>query len=124
MLRDRCSASVPFCKFRTSEKSDSGNKRGLDLKVMDNCGGSKEGRSVSTLSGGEKFLASLALSIGLAGIAKTGGVDIEGIFIDEGFGTLDEDCIGDALDILVVIDDPEFVAEAVLVSNEIILRNV
>jgi len=89
-----------YTLFRTSEKGDNGNKRGLDLKVMDNCGGSKDGRSVSTLSGGEKFLASLALSIGLAGIAKTGGVDIEGIFIDEGFGTLDEDCIGDALDIL------------------------
>ena len=89
-----------YSLFRTSEKSDNGNKRGLDLKVMDSYGGSENGRSVSTLSGGEKFLASLALSIGLAGIAKTGGVDIEGVFIDEGFGTLDEDCIGDALDIL------------------------
>jgi len=89
-----------YTLFRTSEKTDNGNKRGLDLKVIDNCGGSPEGRSVSTLSGGEKFLASLALSIGLAGIAKTGGVNIEGIFIDEGFGTLDDDSINDALDIL------------------------
>ena len=89
-----------YTLFTTKEKVAGAYKRGLDLKVMDNCGGSKDGRSVSTLSGGEKFLASLALSIGLAGIAKTGGVDIEGIFIDEGFGTLDEDSIADALSIL------------------------
>ena len=89
--------------FRTNEKTGSGNKRGLDLKVYDSFGGGAEGRSVSTLSGGEKFLASLALSIGMSTIAKTGGVDIEGLFIDEGFGSLDNDSIGDALSILTGI---------------------
>jgi DNA repair exonuclease SbcCD ATPase subunit len=86
--------------FRTDEKVDGSNKRGLDLKVYDSYAGGSEGRSVSTLSGGEKFLASLALSIGMSTIAKTGGVNIDGIFIDEGFGSLDNDSIDDALDIL------------------------
>ncbi|MBR0129729.1 MAG: SMC family ATPase, partial [Firmicutes bacterium] len=86
--------------FRTDEKVDGSNKRGLDLKVYDSYAGGSDGRSVSTLSGGEKFLASLALSIGMSTIAKTGGVNIDGIFIDEGFGSLDNDSIDDALDIL------------------------
>ncbi|MBP5750522.1 MAG: hypothetical protein J6X24_07010, partial [Firmicutes bacterium] len=86
--------------FRTDEKVAGSNKRGLDLKVYDSYAGGEEGRSVATLSGGEKFLASLALSIGMSAIAKTGGVNIDGIFIDEGFGSLDNDSIDDALDIL------------------------
>lgn len=86
--------------FRTDDKVSGTNKRGLDLKVYDSYSGGDEGRSVSTLSGGEKFLASLALSIGMSAIAKTGGVNIDGIFIDEGFGSLDNDSIDDALDIL------------------------
>ncbi len=89
--------------FRTNEKTGDSKKRGLDLKVRDSYGGGAEGRSVSTLSGGEKFLASLALSIGMSTVAKTGGVDIEGIFIDEGFGSLDNDSIDDALSILASI---------------------
>lgn len=86
--------------FRTDDKADGSNKRGLDLKVYDSYAGGSEGRSVSTLSGGEKFLASLALSIGMSTIAKTGGVNIDGIFIDEGFGSLDDDSINDALEVL------------------------
>ena len=86
--------------FRTDEKVDGSNKRGLDLKVYDSYAGGSDGRSVSTLSGGEKFLASLALSIGMSTIAKTGGVNIDGIFIDEGFGSLDSESIDDALEVL------------------------
>ena len=52
------------------------------------------------LSGGEKFLVSLALSIGMSTVAQKTGVRIEALFIDEGFGTLDDDSIADAMMVL------------------------
>lgn len=85
--------------FRTDDK-ESGNKRGLELKVHDNRSPEKNGRSVSMLSGGEKFLVSLALSIGMSTIAQKSGVQIEALFIDEGFGTLDDSSIQDAMKVL------------------------
>lgn len=85
--------------IRTDERG-SGNKRGLELKVSDNRSPDKDGRSVSMLSGGEKFLVSLALSIGMSTVAQKTGVQIEALFIDEGFGTLDEDSIADAMMVL------------------------
>lgn len=86
--------------FRSDDKVAGTNKRGLDLKVFDSNSAESEGRFVSTLSGGEKFLASLALSIGMSTIAQKSGIKIEALFIDEGFGSLDEDSIGDAMNIL------------------------
>ena len=85
--------------YRSDEKGK-GNKRGLELKVHDNRSPSQEGRGVAMLSGGEKFLVSLALSIGLSTVAQKGGVRIEALFIDEGFGTLDDSSIHDAMDVL------------------------
>jgi len=86
--------------FRTDDKA-SGNKRGLELKVFDSRSPENEkGRSVSMLSGGEKFLVSLALSIGLSTVAQKSGVQIDALFIDEGFGTLDFSSIDDALTVL------------------------
>ena len=85
--------------FRSNDKAN-GNKRGLELKVHDSRSPEKEGRGVSMLSGGEKFLVSLALSIGMSTVAQKSGVQIEALFIDEGFGTLDEKSINDAMDIL------------------------
>ena len=85
--------------FRSDDKG-AGNKRGLELKVHDNRSPEKEGRSVAMLSGGEKFLVSLALSIGMSTIAQKSGVQIEALFIDEGFGTLDDSSINDAMDVL------------------------
>ena len=85
--------------FRSDEKG-TGNKRGLELKVHDNRCPEKEGRSVGMLSGGEKFLVSLALSIGMSAVAQRSGVQIEALFIDEGFGTLDENSINDAMNVL------------------------
>lgn len=86
--------------FRSDEKAQGSNKRGLELKVYDKNSEEHEGRFVSTLSGGEKFLASLALSIGMSTIAQKSGLRIEALFIDEGFGSLDEDSITDAMQIL------------------------
>ena len=84
--------------LRTDEKG-SGNKKGLELKVRDSRKPEEE-RPVGSLSGGEKFLVSLSLSIGMSAVARKSGLHIEALFIDEGFGTLDDSSISDAMDIL------------------------
>ncbi|QFJ56002.1 AAA family ATPase [Pseudobutyrivibrio xylanivorans] len=91
--------------YRSDEKAQGTNKRGLELKVFDKNSEDHEGRFVSTLSGGEKFLASLALSIGMSTIAQKSGIKIEALFIDEGFGSLDEDSISDAMNVLNSIQE-------------------
>ena len=64
---------------------------GLDLNIIDHQSGTE--REVDTLSGGEAFMASLSLALGLADEVQStaGGVRIESMFVDEGFGTLDSD---------------------------------
>ena len=94
-----------YSLFRSDDKAQGTNKRGLELKVFDKNSEEHEGRFVSTLSGGEKFLCSLALSIGMSTVAQKSGIKIEALFIDEGFGSLDEDSIGDAMDILDSIQE-------------------
>lgn len=84
---------------RTNDKI-SGNKRGLELIAHDNRKPMERGRNVAMLSGGEKFLVSLALSIGMSAVAQSTGIQIEALFIDEGFGTLDDSSIGDAMEVL------------------------
>lgn len=88
---------------RTDESVGRARKAGLDLEVFDAYAGKKRG--VGTLSGGEKFLASLALSLGLSAVvqAGSGGVRIDTMFIDEGFGTLDPESIESALSILASV---------------------
>lgn len=86
--------------FRSDEKAQGSAKRGLELKAYDRLSADHEGRFVNSLSGGEKFLVSLALSIGMSTIAQKSGIRIEALFIDEGFGSLDEDSINDAMDVL------------------------
>ncbi len=86
--------------FRTNEIAGSAQKGGLELEVYDSR--NNERRSVTTLSGGEKFLVALSLAIGLSTVvqAQGGGIRMEAIFIDEGFGSLDRSSINDALEIL------------------------
>ena len=76
------------------------SKSGLDLDVRDHWNGSV--RSVRTLSGGESFTASLALALALSDEteAESGGVKIDAMFIDEGFGSLDETALDMALKVL------------------------
>ncbi|MBX3284464.1 MAG: SMC family ATPase, partial [Actinobacteria bacterium] len=80
------------------ESGHAGAKAGLDLVVHDAHTGTH--RPVSDLSGGETFQASLALALGVADSveARTGGVRLDALFIDEGFGTLDADLLQLALD--------------------------
>lgn len=84
--------------FRCKEdNTDLRSKCGLDLEVRD--GNTGLWRDVSTLSGGESFVASLALALGMSDTvqARSGGVRIEALFIDEGFGTLDENMLARAV---------------------------
>ncbi len=78
-----------------------GNKRsGLGLNVIDGWTGNR--RDTSTLSGGESFMASLALALGLADVVQqeSGGLDIETLFVDEGFGSLDDQALEQVMDAL------------------------
>lgn len=86
--------------YRSYESSGSARKAGLELDVLDTSNGEK--RSVTTLSGGEKFLLALSLAIGLSTVvqAQSGGTKLDAMFIDEGFGSLDSECINDAMGIL------------------------
>lgn len=92
-----------YSLYRKVSGIGKGKKAGLELEIFDGMSG--KNREVSTLSGGEKFLVALSLSFGLstAVVSNSGGVDINTIFIDEGFGSLDENSLQDALDILSVI---------------------
>lgn len=82
------------------EARDMRSQAGLDLDVLDRSTGLW--RDVSTLSGGESFMASLALALGLADTvqSRSGGVRLDAMFIDEGFGTLDENSLRQAMELL------------------------
>lgn len=73
------------------------SQSGLDLDVLDHFNGSV--RSVNTLSGGEKFMASLSLALGLSDEIQSasGGIRLESMFVDEGFGSLDDESLQQAL---------------------------
>ncbi len=82
-----------FLLRRVREASSGRTAGGLDLEVEDTY--TSTARPVSTLSGGESFLASLALALGLADVVQgyAGGIRLETIFVDEGFGTLDPESL-------------------------------
>ena len=78
---------------------------GLGLNVIDHVNGSE--RAVETLSGGESFKASLSLALGLSDevMSRTASVHIDTMFVDEGFGSLDEDSLNKAMEALSVLSE-------------------
>lgn len=88
-------------ELEPSDESESRTGRaGLTLRVLDRYTG--ERRSTASLSGGETFLASLSLALGLAEVvtAEAGGVSLDTLFIDEGFGSLDEATLDQVMDVV------------------------
>ena len=77
------------------------SQSGLELEVLDHYNGSV--RSVKSLSGGESFKASLSLALGLSDVvqAAAGGIRLDTMFVDEGFGSLDEHSLNQAIDALI-----------------------
>lgn len=93
-------------QFELNQESGSyKNQTGLEINVYDDNAGSS--RSAHTLSGGESFIAALALALSLAEVIQeeAGGVLIEALFIDEGFGSLDEEALEMAMEALETIEN-------------------
>jgi len=80
-------------------------KAGLDIEVLDRNTGIQ--RASGSLSGGESFIVSLALALGLSDVVQSyaGGQSLDTLFIDEGFGTLDDDVLDKAVQVLNSLSD-------------------
>ena len=90
---------------RSENENEKKSQTGLGLNVVDHYNGCE--RNVKSLSGGEAFQASLSLALGLSDEVsnEAGGIKIESMFVDEGFGSLDKDSLDNAMNALVTISE-------------------
>ena len=94
-----------YILLRKEDRAKGNKASGLELEVEDSWTGRV--RPVSTLSGGESFMASLSLALGLSDVvqAYAGGIHLDTLFIDEGFGSLDADSLDLAIRTLMDLRD-------------------
>ncbi|MFE6746095.1 AAA family ATPase [Kitasatospora purpeofusca] len=93
-------SSHRYALSHTDARTSGRGRSGLGLEILDQWTG--QTRDTTTLSGGESFFASLALALGLADVVaqEAGGSRLDTLFIDEGFGSLDDDTLDEVLDVL------------------------
>ena len=104
-LRFMIMSNAQYELKREEEAKDAKSKSGLELEIIDHYNNTT--RNVRTLSGGESFMASLSLALGFSDEIQSmsGGIQLDTMFIDEGFGTLDEDTLKTAIDTLIKLSD-------------------
>ena len=92
---------------RREESTDGRAKFGLDLNVIDHFSGDDKYRKASSLSGGESFMASLSMALGLADEIQSaaGGVKLDSLFVDEGFGSLSDEALAQAKRVLLGLSE-------------------
>lgn len=96
-----------YTLYRTKEVTDGRSKDSLDMEVLDYYTGRY--RSVKTLSGGETFKVSLSLALGMSDVvqAYSGGIQVDALFIDEGFGSLDQESLEQACQTLMSLAESD-----------------
>ena len=106
-LRLRMMSDGQYEFVRSAEAGDKRHQSGLDLSVIDHYSGTE--RPVNTLSGGESFMASLSLALGLSDEvqASAGGIRLDTMFVDEGFGSLDSETLEKAIRTLTDLSDED-----------------
>jgi exonuclease SbcC len=104
-IRLRKMSQGRYVLSRTEELERKNKQSGLELEVFDNYTG--KSRHVKTLSGGEGFKASLSMALGLSDVVQSyaGGVQLDTMFIDEGFGTLDQESLDNAISCLIDLQE-------------------
>lgn len=106
-LRLRMMSDGQYEFVRAGVSGDKRSLSGLDLSVLDHYSGTE--RPVNTLSGGESFMASLSLALGLSDEvqASAGGIRLDTMFVDEGFGSLDSETLEKAIRTLTELSDED-----------------